>query len=92
MSDPDSDDEWDDPEGVWDEADDEWNDPDGVWDDTDDESSDSDWSEDVQGAEATEPELPDWIGKALGVAALIVLLSAVLAVLGVLLPRLIGGF
>lgn len=33
------------------------------------------------------PDLPDWIGKAMGFFALLILLSAVIAVFGVLLPR-----
>lgn len=37
-----------------------------------------------------DPELPDWIAKAMGVLALLVLLSAVIAAASVLLPRLLG--
>ena len=37
-----------------------------------------------------EPELPDWLGKAFGAAALLILLVAVFAALSVLFPRLLG--
>ena len=42
--------------------------------------------------EPSPPELPDWIGKVLGVLALLVLLMAVFSVAVVLLPRLAGFF
>lgn len=34
-----------------------------------------------------EPDLPDWLGKAMGFFALLILLSALIAVFGVLLLR-----
>lgn len=38
----------------------------------------------------SEPDLPDWLGKAFGLFALLILLVAVIAVVTVLFPRLFG--
>ncbi len=36
------------------------------------------------------PEFPDWLGKAIGLLALLVLLMAVFAAASVLIPRILG--
>ncbi len=37
-----------------------------------------------------EPELPEWLGKAFGLIALLILLMALFAAVSVLFPRLLG--
>lgn len=41
-------------------------------------------------SESEPPEFPDWLGKAFGILALLVLLMAVFAAASVLIPRILG--
>lgn len=41
-------------------------------------------------SESEPPEFPDWLGKAIGILALLVLLMAVFAAASVLIPRILG--
>lgn len=41
-------------------------------------------------SEPEPPEFPDWLGKAIGLLALLVLLMAVFAAASVLIPRILG--
>ena len=41
-------------------------------------------------SESDPPEFPDWLGKAIGLLALLVVLMAVFAAASVLIPRILG--